>query len=654
MKKILLLTFAVMMLASVSFAAWNPTPLEITVQDRVQYAFDGTSVDIPVDVAGKPARAWLWINTKLDEADKPVELINGYLGWHYVNGIDTTVYISGAKEFTVGTAQKFTWDGKGSENTSKEYQGTIETTGVNVEPGTYDYYVYAYDDKNARENVCNFLAISYYWHPQYIRVGEWNDDGTPRANPYLWGNLGAMYPDMHASKDGDGNVTGPAEGWNAYGPPIFTAVKFALGNDPDDYNSMETTFMPGFSQTAGEELCPSPIVFDPTDEMTFYCLHDLVTQKKGAMFKWTWVAGGDALVADDWGGWDDLPIKTESNRGFDEYDVGLTTDGEYMYLASPGRVADVKWDKFYVVSWGGEEVSNQMLDPFYAPDSKNKNGYVNRIFSAIDYPGLAVLGGEQHCMMLCVHTDRIADAEDSYVAWYNTNGDFFLDAGWDAEVTDPAELWECNQGGFKTPNMGRRDEQWFDSNGVVVHHPDFQGLMSIVVYTQDGSGVCYAKFADDTVSMTTADGAKKGSGQRCDNGSMFDGMYVGFVLFEGSGYGGNRQNINWIASDSGTGIITDQEVAVEEAGQAAFSVAAAYPNPANPTTTISFTLAEAGQVSVDIYNVAGQKVDTLVDSEMSVGSHSVVWNASQFSAGVYFYTVKSGNFSKTMKVTLLK
>jgi hypothetical protein len=659
MKKILLVTFAVMMLASVSFAAWNPTPLEITVQDEVIYAFDGTEVDIPVEVEGKAAKAYLWINTRLAEADKPVDLTNGYLGWHTVNGIDTTVYISGAKDLPVGTAGKFTWNGIGSENTSGEYQGTIEPSDA-VAAGVYDYFVFAYDDKNARENVCNFLAISYYWHPQYLRVGEWHDDGTPRTNPLLWGNIAAMFNDLHAQKDGDGNITGPIkdpdsnQDWNSYGPPIFTAFKFELGNDPDAQDQMETTFMPGFSKAEGEELCPAPIVFDPTDESVFYCVHDKTTQKNGAMFKWNWVSGGDATVVDDWGGWDDLPIKTESNRGFDEYDTGATTDGEYLYIASPGRVADVKWDKFYVVSFDGEEVSNQMLDEFYRPDSKNKNGYVNRMFAAIDVPGQAVLGGEQHCMMMCVNTSRIADGDDSYLKFINENGDFFLDAGWDPEVTDPAELWECNQGGFKTPNMGRRDEQWFDSNGVVVHHPDFQGLMSIVVYTQDGSGVAYCKFADDTVSMTDASGAKKGSGQRCDNGSIYDGMYVGFTLFEGGGYGANRQNINWIAQDSAAGIISDGPVAVAEAGQAAFSVAAAYPNPANPTTTIGFTLAEAGHVAVDIYNVAGQKVDTLVNSDMSVGSHSVVWNASQFSAGVYFYTVKSGSFSKTMKVTLLK
>jgi hypothetical protein len=422
--------------------------------------------------------------------------------------------------------------------------------------------------------------------------------------------------------------------------------------------AMQTTMITGMQTgwVEGEDpICPAPVVFDPTDEDTMYILADKTTQKQAALFKYTWVSGGDAVVADDWGGWDDLPIKSESNRGFDEYDCGTSTDGQYIYIASPGRDANVKWDKFYVVSFDGYEVGNIMLDNAYEVESANKNGYINRMFAAIDVPGQAVMGGEQCCLMTMLHTNRVeaGDYEDA-IKWENGNGDFFLDASWDPVATDPEQLWQCNQGAFRTNNMGRRDEQWFDKNGFTVHHPDYQGLTSIVVYTQDGSGVAYAQFVDDTVSSHDQSGAKKGSGQRCNNGSIYDGMYVGFTLFEGSGYGWDRQCVNWVAQDSAGGILTNEDVAVEEAGVAAFSVDAAYPNPANPTTTIGFTLAEAGHVSVDVYNVAGQKVDTLVDGEMSIGSHSVVWNASQFAAGVYFYTVKSGNYSKTMKVTLLK
>ena len=72
------------------------------------------------------------------------------------------------------------------------------------------------------------------------------------------------------------------------------------------------------------------------------------------------------------------------------------------------------------------------------------------------------------------------------------------------------------------------------------------------------------------------------------------------------------------------------------------------------TTTIHFTLAEAGNVTVDIFNVAGQKIDTVVNESMAKGSHSVSWDASNFSAGIYFYSVKANGNAKTMKMTLLK
>ncbi|MFC1538055.1 T9SS type A sorting domain-containing protein [Candidatus Latescibacterota bacterium] len=665
MKKILLVTFAVMMISSVSFAVWSPTPLEITVQDEIIYPFDGTAVDITVNVTGKPCKAYLWINTRLGDA-KPDELTNGNRGWHYVNKIDTTVYISGPQDLVIATGQTISWDGVGSENGSREYGGNIEPS-AQIDPGTYDYYVFGWDDENPREIVCNYLAISFYWYSQYTRVGQWEDDRTPRDTPYLWGNICWMYNNMHRTTDDDGNYV-PREGWLSYGPPRWTAFKFPIGSDPDDMDALITTFMPGFNGDTDPEtgdplptqLDSSPIVFDPDDEMVFYCLHDLVTQKNGAMFKWDWVTGGDATIDDSWGGWDELAIATASERGMGEYYTGSATDGNYIYITSPGRDASIKWDKFYVVSFDGDLVADQMLDDFYTPDhpqDKYRNGMINRMYAEQDVPWQSVMGGEQHCMAMMVHTDRLADGETDYVKWINTNGDFFMDNAWDPIDTPAEELWQCNHGDFRTINGGRHDELWFDGTGATIQHPDYHGLTSFCVLTQDGSGVAYGQFADDTVSMDSADGDKKGSGQRCDNGTIYDGFYTGFKVFEGGGYGANNQNVTWFGQDSAHGVISDVPVvpeAVEEAGQAAFSVAAAYPNPANPTTTISFTLAEAGHVTVDIYNVAGQKVNTLVNGELSIGSHSVVWDASGFSAGVYFYTVTSGDFSKTMKVTLLK
>ena len=101
-------------------------------------------------------------------------------------------------------------------------------------------------------------------------------------------------------------------------------------------------------------------------------------------------------------------------------------------------------------------------------------------------------------------------------------------------------------------------------------------------------------------------------------------------------------------------MISNKPVGVAEDSPGAFEVAQNSPNPFNPTTSIGFVIPEAGNVTIDIFNVAGQKVDTVASKFMNAGNHSVVFDATGYSAGVYFYTVRSGDFSKTMKMTLLK
>ena len=108
----------------------------------------------------------------------------------------------------------------------------------------------------------------------------------------------------------------------------------------------------------------------------------------------------------------------------------------------------------------------------------------------------------------------------------------------------------------------------------------------------------------------------------------------------------------FVAQDSFRGVLTNQ-VGVADA-PSAFAVAQNVPNPFNPSTTISFTLAKAGKTTVEVFNAGGQKVDTILNAYLGAGAHSVTWNAVKYSAGVYFYTVKTGDFSKTMKMTLLK
>jgi len=84
------------------------------------------------------------------------------------------------------------------------------------------------------------------------------------------------------------------------------------------------------------------------------------------------------------------------------------------------------------------------------------------------------------------------------------------------------------------------------------------------------------------------------------------------------------------------------------------SLAQNYPNPFNANTNISFDLAEAGNVSLNVYDITGRLVTTLVDGQMDAGEHVVVWDASSVSSGVYFYKLTAGDYSATKSMNLLK
>jgi hypothetical protein len=85
----------------------------------------------------------------------------------------------------------------------------------------------------------------------------------------------------------------------------------------------------------------------------------------------------------------------------------------------------------------------------------------------------------------------------------------------------------------------------------------------------------------------------------------------------------------------------------------------AYPNPFNPSTTIEFDLPNPGQVTLEVYNIAGQKVQTIVDRPMNAGTHSVQWHGtdesgSPVASGIYLYRLTSGDYTENKKMILMK
>jgi hypothetical protein len=79
-----------------------------------------------------------------------------------------------------------------------------------------------------------------------------------------------------------------------------------------------------------------------------------------------------------------------------------------------------------------------------------------------------------------------------------------------------------------------------------------------------------------------------------------------------------------------------------------------YPNPFNTATAISYQLPTNNRVRLEIYNLLGQKVATVVDSKQQTGYRSVVWDASEVSSGPYFYKLTAGDFTGTRRMILLR
>ncbi|RKY55155.1 MAG: hypothetical protein DRP93_03910, partial [Candidatus Neomarinimicrobiota bacterium] len=85
-----------------------------------------------------------------------------------------------------------------------------------------------------------------------------------------------------------------------------------------------------------------------------------------------------------------------------------------------------------------------------------------------------------------------------------------------------------------------------------------------------------------------------------------------------------------------------------------FSLQNNYPNPFNPVTQITYTLPQEEYVKIDVYELSGKHVSTLIDASRQAGSYSVQFNAFGLASGIYIYTMKAGDFTQSAKMLLLK
>ena len=187
--------------------------------------------------------------------------------------------------------------------------------------------------------------------------------------------------------------------------------------------------------------------------------------------------------------------------------------------------------------------------------------------------------------------------------------------------------------------------------------------------------------ASDTVAFSGMDGTNPAYGSGiwpgfCDMGytitcSTFAGQSAGTIVIDSSWYTPHGKwewglldntslEVNW----GGPYIFeyTGDEAVENVGGEALpgqFRLAQNYPNPFNPSTEILFDLPTASHVRLNIFNILGQRVCTLVDESVTAGYHKVTWDGtndagSGVPSGIYFYKIDAGDFVESKKMMMLK
>lgn len=568
-------------------ANFQPNVLHLTGPGVVQYDFDGTALDIPVNVNGPTSTVVLSVYTS-GIAGQVNDIQNGFLGWHYINNIDTCIYFSAPTILEDGD-HVLHWSG-------------TDTHGGGVEAGEYTYYLWGYDSSSAKQKVTDIVTYSWVDRSQIWTMDE---SGAPLEKPYLL----KTYRESTAATDMSEHIN----------------YKWTIGNDPYDETLMETTITEDYAYGAG--FCLHP------ENHTFFFNH--TSDNNGTVYvrKFQWVPNGKAELQNDWGDGGQYTYNCPHSPGFYFFSGVVSDYGDYLFVDNGDFSQGIPNDTEVIALdlHSGEELYSLDLSRFWVYEWSDWNGEwategPNDMCFQNGYILLGTMWAQEIGMI-----DPYGDTENDPHVWFNGQGDGYCDM-----------IKDDNPFGLPGRAYEQKYRSQMDGN-LFASTPGYDlGAVSFSLMGPDGTGFGYFAYANETA------GTKYGQNY-VDSGSAYDGMYTDNASSEAD------QNGWWyIAQDSFKGTISSTPTGVDDETPEAFMAAQNSPNPFNPTTTISYTIPEAGRVQVAVYNLAGQHVATISDAQQQAGSHSVIWDASNNAAGVYFCTISAGSQSQTIKMTLLK
>jgi flagellar hook assembly protein FlgD len=594
----------------------RPNVLRV-VAGNVNHSFNGSPVEIAFTLDGGPAEVYLAVYSKdanpryggaaVARGGKEQSIIRAA-------GLDTMIAITAGQSFPQG-ANRIAWNGR-------DFNGNL------VRPGNYTYYLFAVNNIS-NPTLVGPGAVTGYWSNYAI-------DGNQNP-PVIWApQFDANYVSGHMMGAGD-------SGW------ILQRAQMGIDylRNPGAWESFDVNYI--------NDRFSAPKEYR---DLTFFLI-DPANSNIGYLGKTAW--NDDALPQGLWKVIYDPVNKTllpdeswaRSDAGFISMDrriVGgamakafnhpwVPDDGR-VYVANMDRVPpmiprvlvldratgaivdEIDLTDIYFHDYDGTGQNIDTSGP-YGIDVDERGVYTTGFWIQPDaFPGHFTLDGD--------------------VIWINQNGDGILDRYFGEEATarglDPNRDQMVNThvkagkyniailSGFNLPTYGS------------VVGPDGHGLFSISLPKMPmGLGT---------------------DAQWVSNNSPWDGLYIG----ASNGY----ELVHWPFDVAKAVVGTDVATAVTEiegAVPSAYALGDCYPNPFNPTTTITFAIPEqAGTVPVTlaVFNTSGQRIQTLVAAELAPGQYSATWDATdeagqKVASGVYLYRLHAGQeFVATKQMTLVK
>jgi len=498
MKRTVITAFATaILIAHTAFAAdFSPTQLKLVVDPVIGYDFDGSRLEIPVLVEGTNAGLIFSLFTK-DYAELIDRSVSGYLGWHYVNKVDTCVYYTPLKSVAVGE-NVITWDGRDQD-------------GAYVPAGEYTYYVWGFDNQGAKQLMTQHMHSGWGFDITSA-IMEHDENGLPLANP-IWYRAG--------------------ERW-------------LIGNDPTDETLKEVTTI---ELSDGWSVRGEPCM-DPDDFNYFYLNIGSSEIKHASIIRLKWVPGGVAELQTDWGEDGFAEIYSTAGGG----SPGVVTDGPYLYTGDENHVASLDPDAdFYIYDRDGYMVEAIDLSPWWssAVDLEaggQMNGGPNNFF---ERHGYVFLNCHCNCLNQMIDPQRYLDSGDydDLFVWSNGNGDYVLDHNFEETAQLP---WICNDynvGPYKY-SISADNNLFSAANAYDV------GAVSFGLLAPDGTGLGYFAFAGETAGWKKGtvfiDGDTPFDGIYCDNYKTDWGRYKQ----AGTSAVAEDTGIHFIGHDSVKGVIT--------------------------------------------------------------------------------------------------